>query len=605
MKYLFVLSLVLATTLVYASQNPLFWDDPSLPEDIVRTQWGLLKGEITQDYRVFRGIPYALPPVGRLRFAESTPWNRTWNSVRDATKFRNPCPHFLTALVTGFDEDCLFLNVWTPRRNRMNRPLPVYFFSPGGAFVLGNGNYDAQKLFDAALTHNHLVILVTHNYRLGPFGFLALPELYEQNPNFSTTGNYGLCDQTNAFEFVRQNIGAFGGDPGVITFVGASAGGISICAFLTSPFNQYFDRAIMQSGFCNLLPLEDAYTNGRRLVQALGCDSNTPSQVVECIRSVSSFEICLADLLTSYPITNETVTSRVLEWWPVIDGTIFKDQPYKLIRNGDFRPIPIIVGSNANETSPLIYLFFHGINDQSGYMETLVTYFGSVAAPLIAAQYPLSNFEDPQKALTALTSDYIFHCPAFDVAKYFTQYGVNDTYLYLFKRASGLSGIIAPELGAYHGTELPYLMDMGPLSFLAGPIGPQEYYLSKEMGLYWLHFVALGTPNDQDTRVHWPIYDGFAENLDIDVGLKMKLARSFTTFKCDFWDDIQPVLGEEGALEFHRTLRKQMIAMEALAALGGDDAQRLIGPNFNQFTTQLLHDFRQKFLQVKAEMNQP
>lgn len=219
--------------------------EPSNVRDVAQTDRRPVRGVVGEDFRVFHGIPYAAPPVGELRWRPPQPAPR-WREPLDATAPRNECaqtPHFNWP---GSDhEDCLFLNVTTPRHTHDR--LPVMVWIHGGGFTNGTGSdHDARKL---AVEGD--VVVVTINYRLGPLGFLALPSLSEENPGIQS-GNYGIEDQQAALRWVRHNATAFGGDPGNVTIFGGSSGSGSVCAHLVSPTAAgLFHRAIMQSFACD------------------------------------------------------------------------------------------------------------------------------------------------------------------------------------------------------------------------------------------------------------------------------------------------------------------------------------------------------------------
>ena len=210
----------------------------------VATESGVVHGEKDGTIRHFLGIPYAAPPVGPLRWK---PPQRApaWQGTRDATVVGTQCPQTLSYSGASYDEDCLFLNVWTPSGAH---DLPVMVWLHGGAFIFGSGG---DKYYDGSKLAQHGVVVVTINYRLGVLGFLAHPALDVEDPSFPSSGNYGLLDQEAALAWVQRNIAAFGGDPKQVTLFGESAGGFSTCVqYLSSHTAGLFERAIAESGLC-------------------------------------------------------------------------------------------------------------------------------------------------------------------------------------------------------------------------------------------------------------------------------------------------------------------------------------------------------------------
>jgi para-nitrobenzyl esterase len=234
---------------------------------VVMTDDGPVRGLIAGNHREFLGIPYAAPPIGELRWKAPVS-HAAWTAAWDATRFGPDCAQvsFVPGLANHSSEDCLYLNVYVP--NPARRHLPVMVWIHGGSFLVGSGE-DADG---SVLAAKGKVVVVTINYRLGPFGFLAHKSLEAENPHH-LSGNYGLLDQQAALKWVRRNIAAFGGDLTRVTIFGESAGGISVCLQLTAPgADGLFQRAINESGPCQLVrPIGQAQAQGDKLAAALGC----------------------------------------------------------------------------------------------------------------------------------------------------------------------------------------------------------------------------------------------------------------------------------------------------------------------------------------------
>src|SRR3954447_5785619 len=244
---------------------------------VVRTENGVVRGFTVDGAEKFLGIPYAAPPVGALRWRPPAA-AQPWHGVRDATHYGNRCPQLPSSNGAGSEnEDCLDVNVFRPAR--LDRPpAPVLVFIHGGGLVNGSGDQHDGAL----LARSNGIVVVSLNYRLGVFGFLALPSLSAEAPDHSS-GDYGILDQQAAIRWVHRNIAAFGGDPRRVTINGESAGGWSVCGHLTSPGSRgLFSAAIIQSGSCASIPEAQAEQNGTSLAESVGCTD--PQTAVSCLR---------------------------------------------------------------------------------------------------------------------------------------------------------------------------------------------------------------------------------------------------------------------------------------------------------------------------------
>jgi para-nitrobenzyl esterase len=237
----------------------------------VETASGLVRGMSDQDTAtcVWKGIPYAAPPIGELRWKPPAP-SPSWSGVRDATGFSRQCmqaPGMLSDRKLGFSEDCLYLNVWTPQKSGT---FPVMFWIHGGG--LNDGAASIPMYFGNKLAQRGDVVLVSINYRLGPFGFYSLREFAEENPHGSS-GNYGLLDMVQALEWVRDNVANFGGDPENVTIFGESAGGRSVCSLIACPLAEgLFHKAIIESGGCGAWTMDKCNAGAELFADSLGCN---------------------------------------------------------------------------------------------------------------------------------------------------------------------------------------------------------------------------------------------------------------------------------------------------------------------------------------------
>lgn len=523
---------VLAVSALLVVTSSLWSLSQSCPSDenTVATEQGCVKGESLGAVKVFRGIPYAAPPVGNLRWRVPQE-HPAWEGVRDATEFGKSCPQlpgtiFRYQLET--DEDCLSLNIWTPKTDP-NAKLPVMVWIHGGGLVQGSSS---QKVSDHLtydgrfLAEKFNVVVVTINYRLAQLGFLAHPTLSAEDSEHSVSGNYGLLDQIFALRWVQKNIQNFGGDPTNVTIFGESGGGKSVCALLASPLARgLFHRAIIQSGGCpsNLRKLRDssgresAEAQGERFARAIGC-ADAPD-VLACLRSKTVQEI-----LNTLP-GEASILSTAEKWDFIVDGYALPDSPGRVLESGNFNVVPLIAGTTGNEAS--IFTGKLNITTPAQY-EAFVRVLFRENADHVLALYPVSAYSSPKAALDALISDISFVCPTRrfvrDVAKY-----QQKTFLYHFAYVTRVGAQLG--LGAFHGSEIPFVFGN-----LANPT-PQERALSDAMMAYWTNFAQSGDPNDS-TLPRWPAYT-LSEDPHVQLDTPITAGRELRKLYCDFWDRLQ------------------------------------------------------------------
>ncbi|MBD2654741.1 carboxylesterase family protein [Synechocystis sp. FACHB-383] len=427
----------------------------------IQVSGGRLIGTVSEGLGSFLGIPYAVPPVGALRWKPPVA-GVSWDSSRSATSFGNPCTQYLDTIPViterqrAPNEDCLYLNVWTPAPGDSAK-LPVMVWFHGGAFVVGSGS---AAEFDGANLAKYGVVVVTVNYRLGPFGFLSHPELAEESPHGSS-GNYGLLDQLCALQWVRENIAAFGGDPGCVTLFGESAGGISISCHLASPLSrELFSHTIMQSGTWFTIPhgLPQASTdpgcaaaNASKFAASLGC--TTPGKVINELRQHSDVDLLAAN------------KGKML-FCPVVDGWFLPEDPGLIFAAVKGAPVPSILGYNGDEGTR----FTH-------------TAPGSPEAEELAFRIAV----EPTRRMAALMTA--------------------PTYCYRFSRVPKTD--LASRFGAYHGVEVPYIF--GNLDARLG-YEEEDFALSDCMMRYWTTFARSGCPDPIGTTT-WPPYNKDGENI--------------------------------------------------------------------------------------------
>ncbi|MEO1524506.1 MAG: carboxylesterase family protein [Planctomycetota bacterium] len=484
----------------------------------ISTHDGIIKGVVENGVQVFKGIPYASPPVKELRWMPPQPVE-PWDGSRQCNEFGAACPQIPNSLYkTGqtqlkMSEDCLYLNVWTPSLDKGKR-LPVMVWIHGGGNVSGSGH---QPTYDGANLAQNGVVLVTINYRLGRFGFFAHPLLSEESAS-GTSGNYGILDQIQALKWVQQNIQQFGGDPNNVTIFGESAGGVDCTVLMLSPLAKgLFHRVIAQSGTTLMSrrfldrksgEASSGHEAGELLVEDwLGDSSHSLSR----LRSLTS-----AQLLRSQSgggIPNPRKNPRALG--VLIDGYVLPEEPHVLLAKGDFNQVPLMIGMNTDESTLFtqkIRFFF-----PAGYRRMLGDHFpGSVED--VFSQYPGNSGKEATQSFKQLMSDSMFLQPGREFADYVSGHGA-PVYFYVFGRTPPFAARAG--LGAFHALEIGYVFEnldaQNPRLF-----GATDRALSSKMSAYWRSFATSGTPNETDLPT-WPRYDAKqAKYLHFDETVSVK-----------------------------------------------------------------------------------
>ena len=470
---------------------------------IVETGCGKVRGTSEGGLEVFRGIPYAAPPLGERRLRPPAA-PEPWGGARDATEFgpaaiqpegdliaRDPLPQ---------SEDCLTLNVWTPRADAARRP--VLFWIHGGGFTTGSS---AQSLYDgAALARRGDLVVVSINYRLGLLGLLTHPSL--EDPETGVTGNWGLLDQIAALEWVRDNVERFGGDPNAVTIFGESAGGASVGALVIAPGARgLFRRGVIQSASPQPAAPETGHGAAEAVFEALGCDAGD-------LAALRRAEI--PALLEVQPRWRDLASRGRTAPRPVIDGKVLPDWPEAAIDAGRSARLDLMIGSNRDETK----LF--ALRDpargrlteerMSRRVGSLVPQAGiSLVDALIAtyrrAREARGEPTDPWELWNAISTDGRIRVPALDFAARHAGSGA-AAFAYLVTWESPAQG---GSLGACHGVELPFLfgtLDSAPGMRRFGGEGPQADAFGERVMDAWLAFARDGSP-ETEALGPWPRYD--------------------------------------------------------------------------------------------------
>ncbi|HEY8478488.1 MAG TPA: carboxylesterase family protein [Spirillospora sp.] len=469
-------------------------DEGTVRPSVVRLDSGLIRGRSDGAVAEYSGIPFAQPPVGDLRWKPPVRV-KPWKGVADATEPGRPCAQLKDGEQIG-GEDCLYLNVTAPARPSRKR-LPVMVWLHGGGYTTGSGaDYDARRMAEQGD-----VIVVTPNYRLGVFGYLSLPGL-------KGSGTFGLADQLEALRWVRRNAAAFGGDPGNVTLFGQSAGGMSACALLTSPAARgLIDKAVVQSGSCMLdwvsgtyLPLpgmpsfrpysslEASRSTGLTAAGRLGC---AEGEELECLRAKP-----VAELMK----VHESFGSNLAYGTPLLPR-----DPRRALREGRFLRVPVMSGGTAHES----HGFIAGAA-QAGYPVTAENYpqlmkgaFGE-HAEAVMRRYPLEKFSSPGLAWATVSNDRAWACPTLEGQE--AMAGRTPVYAYEFAdtKAPNIGDVPADfPPGAQHGSELPYLFDLGGRRW--DGLTPDQWRLAEQMIGYWTSFAHTARPRAAGAPA-WPAF---------------------------------------------------------------------------------------------------
>jgi len=437
-------------------------------EDVVRTDKGLVRGVVDSQFREFQGIPFAAPPTGARRWQLPQP-AEAWSGVRDATKVGAPCAQLDPTgenLLAGSSEDCLYLNVTTPRAT--DKPKPVMVWVHGGGWTSGTANdYDGRRLSEAGD-----VVVVTVNYRLGTLGFFGHPDLPD-------SGTYGLADQQAALRWVGTNARSFGGDPGNVTLFGESAGGLSTCAQLASPGAAgLFQRAIIESGSCETnWPANLQYPDATEQVWWWS------RQQIAAAGKTEAAELGCGDLACLRDVDPLTVQKTTAAFGHAGYGTsLLPLDPRKALEYGTFNRVPVMEGNTRDEQAYFGWLFeLNGKMDLPAYRQNLSKSFGDKATA-VEQEYPASAYDSPIQAWNTVGSDRGWICPSLTTNRLMARRV--PVYSFSFADRTAPAYVTFPpgyQSDAYHSSELPYLFDFRPLAQL----NDAQTELSKSMLRYW------------------------------------------------------------------------------------------------------------------------
>ncbi|WP_213978972.1 carboxylesterase family protein [Sphingomonas sp. dw_22] len=463
---------------------------------VVDAPSGAVQGSAEGELKVFRGIPYAVPPVRAMRWRPPAPMQH-WKGVRAATAFGPACvqPQSKTPSVYSpaeplpVSEDCLTLNIWAPR-DAQN--APVFFWIHGGALVTGSSReamYDGKRLAERG------VIVVSINYRLGVLGWLAHPGLTAESPQH-VSGNYGLLDQIAALGWVRHNIAAFGGDPGNVTIAGESAGALSVMYLLESPLARgLFHKGIAESAYMISMPELKKAVYGAPSGEAAGQMLATGLQA--------------ADLSALRGMDAQAITDAAAKLgygpWGTVDGLVLPQQMVDAFGQGKQAPVPLLAGFNQGEIRSLMILAPKAPDTAAEYEATIRDRYGELADAFLRL-YPAADYKE---SILATTRDGLYGWTSERLARRQTTLGV-PAYLYLFDH--GYPAMDEAGLHAFHASELPFAFgtfDNTPPRWPKIPDTAGERALSDAMIGYWTSFARTGTPVAENAPA-WPAYGAAA-----------------------------------------------------------------------------------------------
>ncbi|HEX4695684.1 carboxylesterase/lipase family protein [Sphingomonas sp.] len=464
---------------------------------VVNAPSGAVRGASDRGTVVFKGIPYARPPIGALRWRPPVAMPR-WSRVRDASAFgpacvqpqsKTPTSVYSPAQPLPVSEDCLTLNIWTPK-NAKN--APVFFWIHGGALVTGSSRepmYDGKRLAERG------VIVVSINYRLGVLGWLAHPQLSAESPQH-VSGNYGLLDQIAALQWVRYNIAAFGGDARNVTIAGESAGGLSVMYLMDSPLARgLFQKAIAESAYMISMPdlKKSVYgaPSGEAMGQLLGGGLQAP------------------DIATLRGMDAQTITDSAAKMgfgpWGTVDGLVLPMQMVDAFDQKKQAPVPLLAGFNQGEIRSLMMLAPKPPATAEAYETAIRDRYGDLADAFLRL-YPAADYKE---SIIATTRDGLYGWTAERLARKQTAIG-QPAYLYLFDH--GYPAMDTAGLHAFHASELPFVfgtIDVLPPRWPTIPATADERAISDAIADYWASFARTGKPVAANAPA-WPAYGNAA-----------------------------------------------------------------------------------------------
>jgi len=477
---------------------------PDLP--IVKTADGLLEGVYSSGISIFKGIPFAQPPLGNLRWREPMPV-KPWQGLRKADHFgpramQLPLFSDMNFRSDGVSEDCLYLNVWAPAKSTVSLlPVLVYFY--GGGLVAGDGS---EYRYDGESMARKGIVSITVNYRLSVFGFFSHPELTKESPH-QASGNYGFLDQVAALKWVKQNIKAFGGDPEKVTIAGESAGSFSVSALMASPLSKdLFAGAIGESG--SLLGLQAPSTLAAAEKRGVGFADSLGVKSLSALRALSAEQILKASV-------------KLGRGGYTLDGYFFPKSALDIFKAAEQAKVPLLVGWNSEEGNWQNIL---GKDKPTvgNYTKAIQKIYGGRAADILKV-YHADNDAEVESAATDLASDRFIGFSTWRWSDLQAKTGGNKVYRYHYEHPRPKTREhpdIPPSKGAVHSSEIEYALGNLPTNRVFD-WQPEDWLVSEIFQAYFANFIKTGNPNGL-ALPDWPavVPDQPAEVLRVDVNTR-------------------------------------------------------------------------------------
>jgi para-nitrobenzyl esterase len=482
----------------------------------VQTSNGLVSGTETRNIHIFKGLPFAAPPVGELRWKAPQP-AKNWQGVLKCESFSaspmqsNPVPFMMWTeeFITppgSLSEDCLYLNIWTPAKSASDK-LPVLVWIYGGGFVSGSA---ACAIYDGEEMARNGIIFVSINYRVGIFGFFSHPELSKESVN-KVSGNYGLLDQIAALKWIKENIASFGGNPEQVTIDGQSAGSMSVGALIASPLARgLFRGAIMQSGgivgsrFTK--SLEDAEKSGMETMQKLKAANLSE------LRKIPANELLAG-----------SGKAGMGSFGPICDGYVMPTNIVEAFEKGHFNDVSLITGWVTGDGS----LMGNSFTSPEKYKQQATEKYGDKASEFLTL-FPGNNADEVKKSQLELNLIQFASFPSHLIAGFIH----NKTYIYQFSHVP-VDKPGFPNYGAFHTSDVPYALHS--LKQWNRPWKTADFEVEKIMSGYWLNFIKTGNPNGEGIP-EWKSYDKTSGNI-MEIDEHAILRPSLFKMKFDFLEE--------------------------------------------------------------------